>query len=67
VIWESIRPGTTPSYTHVEAFKHDVRRRVPCVDKARDVLGFEAAVPLSTGLPEVIDWLKARHANQATE
>jgi UDP-glucose 4-epimerase len=61
-VWKLIRPESEPTYTHVDAFKHDVRRRVPDVTKARDVLGFEAQVSLTSGLPPVIDWLRERYA-----
>lgn len=60
-IWRQIRPGTEPNFKHVESFRDDVKRRVPAVDKARELVGYEAAVPLSTGLPEVIDWLRGHY------
>ena len=66
-IWSLIRPETAPRFTHVPGFRDDVKRRVPAVDKAREVLGFTAAVPLSEGLPAVIDWLRARHAAKNAE
>lgn len=41
----------------------DIARRVPDVSKARDVLGFEAKVPLVDGLRRVVDWLIAEEAS----
>jgi UDP-glucose 4-epimerase len=38
--------------------EHDVRRRVPDVDKARRVLGFEATTSLGDMLGEVIPWIQ---------
>jgi nucleoside-diphosphate-sugar epimerase len=40
-------------------FEHDVQRRVPAVDKARRVLGFEATTTLDQMLDEVIPWIRA--------
>jgi nucleoside-diphosphate-sugar epimerase len=42
---------------HDEPFAHDVKRRVPDVDKARRVLGFEAKTSLDDMLNEVIPWI----------
>jgi UDP-glucose 4-epimerase len=36
------------------------RRRVPDIGRARDLLGFEAKVPLEEGLQLAIDWFRAR-------
>lgn len=61
-IWRYYRPESEPRYEHVDPFRDDVQRRIPAVDKARELIGFEAAVPLSQGLPEVLEWLRVRHA-----
>ena len=42
---------------HDEPFAHDVRRRVPATEKAKRVLGFEAATSLDQMLDEVIPWI----------
>lgn len=60
-----IRPGKALELVHVPGYKDDVRRRVPAVDKARDLLGFEARVSLAEGLPPVMQWLRERHARGA--
>jgi len=39
----------------------DVELRVPNVEKAREILGFEAQVELDEGLARTIAWYKARH------
>ena len=51
-----------PSST-TTAFEHDVQKRVPCVDKAKHVLGFEAATTLSDMLDETIPWIRAAVAS----
>ena len=41
-----------------EPYEHDVRRRVPDVEKARRVLGYEATTTLGEMLDEVIPWIE---------
>jgi UDP-glucose 4-epimerase len=55
MIWRKIRDGE-PRIEHDDPFRHDVQIRIPSVAKARDVLGFEAAVTLDQMLDEVISW-----------
>ena len=40
------------------AYEYDVQKRVPSVDKARDVLGFECTTTLDVMLDEVIPWIE---------
>jgi nucleoside-diphosphate-sugar epimerase len=56
LIWRKIH---AKPFRHVcdEAFPYDVHCRVPSVDKARRLLGFEAATPLDAVLDEVIPWV----------
>ena len=42
---------------HDEPYTHDVQHRVPCTEKAKRVLGFEAATSLDRMLDEVIPWI----------
>ncbi len=59
MIWKKIRGDDVPfRYVSDSAFEYDVQRRVPSVDKAREVLGFEATTPLSAMLDEVIPWIE---------
>ena len=61
IIWELVRGKSAPfRVEHVQAWKHDVQRRVPDVTKARDVLGFEARVRIRDELPAVVDYIKTR-------
>jgi len=58
-IWQKIRgPGVPFRYVSDPPFEHDVQRRVPSVEKARRLLGFEATTPLSDVLDEVIPWIR---------
>ena len=57
-IWRRAQAATCPSATSVDdPFEHDVQRRVPATDKARDVLGFEATTTLDEMLDEVVPWV----------
>jgi UDP-glucose 4-epimerase len=57
-IWRKIKGPDTPfRYVSDEPFPHDVQRRVPATEKARRVLGFEAATTLEEMLDEVIPWI----------
>ena len=58
LVWRKIR-GTDVPFRSVndEPFEHDVQRRVPATEKARDVLGFEATTTLDAMLDEVIPWI----------
>ncbi len=59
MIWAKIKGQDAPfRFTSDDPFEHDVKRRVPGVDKARDVLGFEATTTLDETLDEVIPWIE---------
>ncbi len=59
MIWRKVRgPGVSLRLVHDEPFEHDVQRRVPAVDKAARVLGFEATTRLEDMLDEVIPWVE---------
>jgi len=58
LIWRKIKgPGVPLRVVHDEPFAHDVQRRVPSTDKAKRILGFEAATSLDQMLDEVIPWI----------
>ena len=59
LIWRKIRPGEPFRYVCDDPFEHDVARRIPSTDKARDVLGFEATTKLDEMLDEVIPWIES--------
>jgi UDP-glucose 4-epimerase len=61
LIWTKIHGAKKPfRYTSDAPFKYDVQKRVPSVEKAKRVLGFEAATPLATILDEVIPWISTQ-------
>ena len=45
-------------YVSDAPFAHDVQRRIPSVEKARRVLGFEATTTLDQMLDHVIPWIE---------
>lgn len=57
-IWNKMN-GDMP-FRHVSdpPFDHDVQRRIPSVQKIKDVLGFEATTSLDEMLDEVIPWVR---------
>jgi UDP-glucose 4-epimerase len=57
-IWTKIKGPDVP-FRHVKdpPFEHDVARRVPSTEKARNVLGFEAPTSLDEMLDVVIPWV----------
>jgi nucleoside-diphosphate-sugar epimerase len=58
LIWHKINgPEAEFRYVSDPAFEFDVPKRVPSVDKAKRVLGFEATTSLSDMLDEVIPWI----------
>jgi UDP-glucose 4-epimerase len=59
LIWRKIH-GPEREFRHVSdpPFEHDVQMRVPAVEKAKRVLGFEATTTLDDMLDEVIPWIR---------
>jgi nucleoside-diphosphate-sugar epimerase len=57
IIWRKLRGDEPFRWVSDEPFAHDVQKRVPSVDKAREVLGFEATTSLDAMLDEVIPWV----------
>jgi nucleoside-diphosphate-sugar epimerase len=57
LIWRKVNGGGPPRLAHDEPFEHDVQRRIPCTEKARRLLGFEAATTVGEMLDEVIPWI----------
>ena len=58
MIWRLIRGDEPFRVAFDPAYTYDVQRRVPSVEKARRVLGFEASTPLETALTEIIPWVR---------
>ena len=60
VIWRKVHGSNHQlRLVHDPPFEHDVARRIPDVQKARRVLGFEARTTLDEMLDEVIPWVRS--------
>jgi nucleoside-diphosphate-sugar epimerase len=59
MIWHKIKGPDVPfRYESDPAYEHDVQLRVPSVEKAKQVLGFEALTSLDETLDIVIPWIE---------
>jgi UDP-glucose 4-epimerase len=58
LIWGKIKGDTPFHYVSDTPFEHDVQRRIPSVEKAQRVLGFEATTTLDAMLDDVIPWIE---------
>ena len=59
IIWKKIYGDDVPlNVQSDEGFQYDVKKRVPDVSKAKNLLGFEATTKLEVMLDEVIPWIK---------
>jgi nucleoside-diphosphate-sugar epimerase len=56
-IWKKINPDKPFKYVSDKPFKYDVQKRVPSIEKAKEVLGFSAETKLDEILDEVIPWI----------
>ena len=66
LIWEAC--GEDPErfeLAHVPSFDVDGQRRWPSVQKARELLGWEARVPLRDGLADTVAWLREQESVKA--
>jgi nucleoside-diphosphate-sugar epimerase len=63
-IWRKVKGADVPlRVVSDDPFEYDVQRRVPATEKAKRVLGFEAATSLDEMLDEVIPWIAAAVEN----
>ena len=59
LIWRKINGSSRPfQYVSDPTFEYDVQKRVPSVEKAKTVLGFECTTTLDEMLDEVIPWIQ---------
>jgi nucleoside-diphosphate-sugar epimerase len=58
MIWEKVRPGEPFQFVSDTPYPYDVQKRIPSVEKAKRVLGFEASTSLSEALDEIIPWVR---------
>jgi UDP-glucose 4-epimerase len=62
-IWGKVHgPGKPMRLESDDPFLYDVQRRVPSVEKAKRMLGFEATTSLDAMLDEVIPWIREQIA-----
>jgi len=58
IIWKKIKPDKPLEVICEPGFEHDVAKRIPSVEKAKQVLGFEATTSLDAMLDDVIPWIR---------
>ena len=58
IIWKKINVNKPFRYISDKPYKYDVQQRSPNVEKAKNILGFEATTSLNDVLDEVIPWIK---------
>src|SRR3712207_3259227 len=60
ICWEAC--GNDPAeleFEHLPTFQVDVVRRWPSVQKAKDLLGWEARIGVQEGIAQTVDWLRS--------
>lgn len=57
MIWTKIYTGRPFRYVSDKPYEYDVQKRIPSVEKARKLLGFEANTRLDDALDEIIPWI----------
>ena len=58
LIWKKVHGERPFRYVSDEPYRYDVQKRVPSVEKAKRILGFEAVTTLDEALDEVIPWIQ---------
>ncbi len=58
MIWKKINGDRLFEVTFDNPYEHDVQKRIPSVEKAKRLLGFEATTSLDEMLDEVIPWIR---------
>lgn len=59
LIWRKVRGPDVPfRYVSDPPYTYDVQRRMPAVEKAKRLLGFEATTTLSEALDEILPWIE---------
>lgn len=58
LIWKKINGNMPFEVVFDSPFEHDVQKRIPSVEKAKNLLGFEAVTSLDKMLDEVIPWIE---------
>jgi len=58
IIWKKIKVDKPFRYLSDKPYPYDVKKRIPDVEKAKRVLGFEANIRLEDALDEIIPWVE---------
>jgi len=58
LIWKKIKGDKPFKYVTEKPYTYDVQKRIPTVEKAGKVLGFEAKTTLAEALDEIIPWIR---------
>ncbi|MBM3464062.1 MAG: NAD(P)-dependent oxidoreductase [Armatimonadetes bacterium] len=58
LIWKHVRGAEPFRWVCDPPFEYDVQCRIPDVEKAKRVLGFEACTPLDAVLDELVPWIE---------
>jgi nucleoside-diphosphate-sugar epimerase len=59
IIWEACgEPPEEFELEHLPSFEVDVQRRWPSVEKARELLGWEAQIGVREGIAQTVEWLR---------
>lgn len=67
IVWETC--GEDPAafaLEHLPSFTVDVQRRWPSVEKARELLGWEARIDVEEGIAATVRWLRERETHALT-
>ncbi len=63
IVWEACgEPAGELVLESIPSFDVDVQRRWPSVEKARELLGWEARIDVRDGIARTVDWLREREA-----
>lgn len=59
IIWKEINKDKPFNFVSDDPMTYDVQKRVPDVSKAKDMLGFQANIPLEDSVREVIEYVNS--------
>jgi len=64
-IWQACgNPPAALEFENLESFQVDVQRRWPSVEKARELLGWEARMDLKDGIAQTVQWMREQRPEQ---
>ncbi|MEA2351666.1 MAG: hypothetical protein QOJ14_80 [Thermoleophilaceae bacterium] len=66
IVWDACgEPPEAFLLERMPSFEVDVQRRWPSVDKARELIGFEARIGVREGIVQTVEWLRDQRAAPA--